>query len=161
LVISCYSSNLFAKNVCEKYENRLNKIQVAQRQGHSLKRSNSLNEQERLMREKWWQCKKSPAKFKKSTKKTAKKKYHKPYKKQNKKVKTAYSTSSNQAVSPFKTSQDIVFKERFQGDKKLAWLKYYQQPLLCQRPKNLAVFASCAEDKQYQRQAFEHFYRAD
>jgi hypothetical protein len=157
LVICSYSSSLSAKDVCKKYENRLEKIQVAQRQGHSLKRSNRLNEQERLMRETWWQCKNSPEKLKKSAKKTTKKKY----KKHHKKVKTASSISSSKAATPFKTSQAIVFKEKFQGDKKFAWLKFYLQPQQCQRPQNLAVFAFCAEDKQHQRQVFEQSYRID
>lgn len=156
-IICSYSSNLSAKEACKKYANRLDKIQIAQRSGHSLKQSNRLNQQERLIREKWWQCKNSSQRIKKTTKKTAKKQN----KKRTKKIKTRYSASLSKVANPFKTSQAIVITEKYQGEKKFAWLKYYQQPQKCRRPKNLAVFAVCSEDKQHQRQVFEQNYQTN
>jgi hypothetical protein len=61
-------------------------------------------------------------------------------------------------TSPFKTNKTIVIKSKYQGNKKQAWIKFYQQPSQCNRPKSLAVFASCSEDKQAQRINFEQEY---
>jgi len=62
------------------------------------------------------------------------------------------------AGTPFKTSHAIVLKSKYQGDKKRAWLAFYQQPKRCQQPKSLQVFALCSEDKQTQRISFEQKY---
>jgi len=146
------STNSYSKNACEKQLNKLHKIQVKQRQGHSLKRSNTLNEQEHNARKKWWQCKTSPTKaIKKNnksksktivkTKQTAIKKYQPMYKAPN-----------------FKSSGAISVKEKYKGKKNYAWLSYYQQPKECKRPKKLSVFVRCTEDRQAQQLKFEQSY---
>ena len=61
-------------------------------------------------------------------------------------------------MTTFNQDSAIVIKSKYQGNKKLAWLQFYQQPIKCQRPKNINMFAFCSEDKIQQRDAFEQQY---
>jgi len=61
-------------------------------------------------------------------------------------------------MTTFNQDSAIVIKSKYQGNKKLAWLQFYQQPIKCQRPKNINMFAFCSEDKLQQRNAFEQQY---
>jgi hypothetical protein len=51
-----------------------------------------------------------------------------------------------------------VIKAKYQGDKRAAWRKFYQQPTQCQQPKTLKTFAYCAENKLQQQALFEQDY---
>ena len=158
-ILLCFSTGSYSKEACKKQLNKLHHIQAKQREGHSFKRSNTLNDQERKARKNWWQCKKSPTK-KRSKKKVKKKK--KP--RQIKLRKTIYSSldksPAKKVKAPeFRSSGVISIKEKFQGKKKYAWLEYYQQPEKCKRPKNLSMFAYCSEDRQMQQLNFEQSYQ--
>ena len=159
ITFSGISRELYAKDPCQKYTDRLAKIQTYQRSGHSFKRSNSLNEQARLVSEKLWQCKRSPQRSHKKKKVKNKRVSikHIPTKRTLTKPMRIWSVKGSN--SPFNTSHAIVVKEKFKGDKKYAWLAYYQQPAQCKRPKSLPIFASCSENRQQQQQIFEKSYR--
>jgi hypothetical protein len=151
-----------AKKRCKPLLEKLHNIQAMQRSGYSSQRGLSLRGREDKARDKWWQCEqgrgvkaknKTKNKTKGKDKKNSKNKssqYSSTYK-QNTKTKTI-------AGTPFKTNNAIVIKSKYQGNKKQAWIKFYQQPTQCNRPKSLAVFASCSEDKQAQRSDFEQEY---
>lgn len=139
-----------AKKRCKPLLEKLHNIQAMQRSGYSSKRGVSLRSREDKARDKWWQCEQGKGVKARSKKKTTAKK----------KVKTKSSKQKNiTAGTPFKTNSQIVIRSKYQGVKKQAWLKFYQQPSKCNRPKSLAVFASCSEDKQSQRRNFEQGYR--
>lgn len=148
---------LAGKKKCQSYRQKLDNIQSQQRQGNSLKRSNSLAKKERKARDTWWRCetgKLKPKSNKKKSKSKAKKKTTKDYSKakknpQSKKVKT---------LMPFANSKPIVVKAKYQGEKLQAWLKYYQPEKQCARPKSTQVFAACIEDKRRQQVEFEQSY---
>jgi hypothetical protein len=140
------------KKQCQPYLKKLHNIQSMQRQAHSLKSSNSLNNRENKARNKWWQCEqgKLPIKHKKKSKK-----------KKVKTIKAKILGDFNLPVKksgPFITEKPLVFKTRFQGDKQFLWLKYYQQPKACIRPKSTKKFAYCMEDKRKQQRDFEKEY---
>jgi hypothetical protein len=150
-----YSPVSEAKKRCKPLLEKLHNIQAMQRSGYSSQRGISLRAREDKARDKWWQCeqgrgRKAKSKTKKNSKKTSNQ-YSATYKK-------ATHTKIS-AGTPFKTSNSIVIKSKYQGNKKRAWLKFYQQPAQCNRPKSLAVFASCSEDKQAQRFDFEQEYK--
>ncbi|PCH97195.1 MAG: hypothetical protein COB83_02765 [Gammaproteobacteria bacterium] len=139
-----------AKKRCKPLLEKLHNIQAMQRNGYSSQRGVSLRAREDKARDKWWQCEQGRGgKNKKKVKKKSKKQSA-VYKK-NKQMNIP-------AGTPFKTNNAVVIKSKYQGSKKQAWLKYYQQPAQCNRPKSLAVFASCSEDKQTQRIDFELEY---
>ena len=71
---------------------------------------------------------------------------------------TAPSKSPNK-VTTFNQTSAIVIKSKYQGKKKFAWLAFYQQPTQCKRPKSMAVFAYCSENKLQQQSEFEKSYR--
>ena len=139
-----------AKKRCKPLLEKLHNIQAMQRSGYSSKRGISLRSKEDKARDKWWQCEQGKGlKTKNKKKKTAKKKR-----------KTKSSKKKDIAAgTPFKTNNQIVIKSKYQGVKKQAWLNFYQPPPKCSRPKSLAIFASCSEDKQLQRRNFEQEYR--
>jgi len=142
-----------AKKRCKPLLEKLQNIQALQRHGYSAKRGLSLRAREDKARDKWWQCEKSSGK--------KQKKSNKKYQGKTVGVKSKLSKTKRKALSagsPFKTTSAIVIKSKYQGNKKQAWLAYYQQPMRCQRPKNLPVFASCSENKRTQRLAFEQKY---
>jgi hypothetical protein len=159
-----YSPTSFAKKRCKTFQNKLHNIQTMQRKGYSLKRGESLRIKEDKAREKWWKCEhSSKAKFqaqygggKKKTKKVKNKKSVKNntyYTKINK----ILSNSKNQQLT-FNQSSAIVIKSKYQGSKKQDWLTFYSQPIKCQRPKSISVFAYCSENKMKQQSEFEKNY---
>mgnify|MGYP001573251096 CR=1 FL=1 len=153
VVFSIVSPISQAKKRCKPLLQKLQNIQAMQRHGYSVKRGVSLRAKEDKARDKWWQCENSRDKKSKKTKKNSKSN------------KVSYSTALKRADAkninagtPFKTNNAIVVKSKYHGDKKRAWLAFYQQPTRCHRPKNLQVFAFCSEDKQTQRADFEQVY---
>ena len=57
LFLLCSSFSVQAgKKHCQIYRDKLNNIQAQQRQSNTLKRSNSLKEQEAKARKRWWDC---------------------------------------------------------------------------------------------------------
>ncbi len=147
-----FSPSTLAKKRCKPLLAKLHNVQALQRNGYSVKRGASLRAREDKARADWWQCengsKKKKAKGKKSTKNSS----HKS------KSKSA-SHSQIKAGTPFKTTNAILIKSKYQGKKKQAWLAFYQQPKRCQRPKSLQTFAFCSENKQKQRMVFEQSYQ--
>ncbi len=148
-----FSPTAASKKRCKPLLEKLHNIQALQRSGYSAKRGASLRGREDKARERWWQCENGRGKIKKETKNK------KVSEKANYQAKTKSVKSKKiQAGTPFKTSNAIVIKSKYQGNKKQAWLKYYQQPSKCVLPKSLSVFAFCSENKQIQRTDFEKQY---
>tara|TARA_R100001377_G_scaffold34903_1_gene19241 strand:+ start:38 stop:613 length:576 start_codon:yes stop_codon:yes gene_type:complete len=157
-----FSTNSAAKKRCKPLLEKLHNAQMMQRKSYSLKRGQSLREKEDKARDKWWQCENSSLSTFKSKYGTKKKKVKKNKKKQKNtshyaKLNKAILNSSKKRVT-FNQDSAIVIKSKYQGDKKLAWLQFYQQPIQCQRPKSINVFAYCSEDKLQQRDIFEQKY---
>ena len=151
-----FTSETEAKKRCKPLLEKLYSIQAMQRNSYSSQRGTSLRAKEDKARDKWWQCEQgrgNKRKTKSKSKKSSKNKsghYSKNFKRNtHKKI---------LAGTPFKTNNAIVIKSKYQGNKKQAWIKFYQQPAPCIRPKSLGVFASCSEDKQVQRSNFEQGY---
>ena len=146
-----------AKKRCKPLLEKLQNIQALQRHGYSAKRGLSLRAREDKARDKWWQCEKSGGKKQRKSNK----KYQNKTVRVNTKFKVEKSNAKRKTLnagSPFKTTSAIVFKSKYQGNKKQAWLTFYQQPSRCQRPKSLQAFALCSENKRTQRLAFEQKY---
>lgn len=166
-----YSTAAHAKKRCKPFLEKLHNVQAMQRTGYSLKRGQSLRTKEDKARAKWWTCEHSSlATFKaqyggKEKKAKKVKKTKKSLHKQVVKNKTYYSkmnksrSKPQQKVTIFNQSSTIVITSKYQGDKKLAWLAFYQQPTQCNRPKSIAVFAYCSENRLQQQDEFEHNYR--
>jgi len=150
IIIVCFvfSPVAAAKKRCKPLLEKLHNIQALQRSGYSAKRGLSLRGREDKARDKWWQCENGSGKTKQKAKTKRKRVIY------NTEPKRVKSKKIN-AGTPFKTSNAIVIKSKYQGKKKQAWLKYYQQPNKCIRPKSLPVFAFCSENKQIQRADFE------
>ncbi len=145
---------VYAKKHCKAQLDKLQKIQTLQRQGHSLKQTNSLRKREDIARDKWWKCKHSPT-YKKKVKSGKK-----HQKKTKKKLKTKPVEAKNVLKARvFNTTKPIVIKSKYQGNKKFAWLRFYQQPEKCLQPKNIQIFAFCSENKREQRLNFEKKYQ--
>jgi len=141
------------KKQCKSYLEKLRNIQTQQKQGHSLKRSESLKKRETKARNKWWQCEQGQLK-------TLKRKSNKLKKRRelaNRQPKQVNSLEKvkKPTVKPFQTSAAVVIKSRYEGEKLTAWLQYYQQPKKCQRPKSTKQFAFCVENRRMQQSAFE------
>ncbi|NQY88375.1 MAG: hypothetical protein HRT51_11645 [Colwellia sp.] len=155
-VLFLFTPTSEAKKRCKPLLEKLHNIQAMQRNGYSSQRGINLRAKEDKARDKWWQCEQGRAgKSKSKTKNKGSKKKSSQSSgvyKQNRQIKIS-------AGTPFKTSNAIVFKSKYQGGKKQAWLKFYQQPAQCNRPKSLAVFVYCSEDKQAQRLNFEQEYK--
>lgn len=147
-VLLLLSAESEAKKRCKPLLEKLHNIQAMQRNGYSSKGGISLRTREDKARANWWECEKGR---REKTKNKTKHKNKSVTNKQNLKVIIP-------AGTPFKTNNTIVIKSKYQGTKKQEWLKFYQQPAHCNRPKSLAVFASCSEDKQAQRINFEQEY---
>jgi len=155
-----------AKKRCKPFLEKLHSVQAMQRKGYSLKRGQSLRAKEDKARDKWWQCEHSSRYASNKSKKSKKSKKNKKNKQtgKDKKMKLAANKANRlylpkrAVAAPFSGNEAIVIKSKYQGDKKFAWLGFYQQPNQCQRPKNLSVFASCSEDKQAQQLKFEQQY---
>ncbi|TWX53003.1 hypothetical protein [Colwellia hornerae] len=144
------------KKHCQFYADKLHNIQSQQRQGHSLKRSESLKKQQESAREKWWQCQQGQLKKPTSNKQNIQKK-----KQRKNSVKGQHLSGSSASdvkktrIEPFETSAALVLKSRYQGKKLQAWLEYYQQPKQCSRPKTIKKFAFCVENRRTQQLAFD------
>ncbi|OUR74860.1 hypothetical protein A9Q75_19105 [Colwellia psychrerythraea] len=166
-----YSPSSFAKKRCKPFLEKLHNIQTMQRKGYSLKRGESLRAKEDKAREKWWRCERSSlAKFtaqyggkKKKTKKVSKIVKSKKY---NALKNRSYYTKGNKALSnsqknitTFNQNSAIVIRSKYQGSKQLAWSQFYSQPVKCQRPKSMSVFAYCSENKIQQQSEFDKVYR--
>lgn len=155
-------TSVHAKKRCQALKDKLYNIQAQQRSGYSNKRGQSLRLREDKAREKWWQCE-HPSYGRDKRKKLSKSS------KQKSKTKLAKTSQlrkkSYQAIkindSPFASNTNIQLTTAYQGEKKHAWLRYYQRPSKCHKPKNLAMFAFCSENKQQQRLAFEQVYLSD
>ena len=142
-----------SKTQCQPYLEKLRNVQSQQRQGHSVKRSESLNKREVKARKKWWQCERGLLK----TAKSRKKKKQQSTKLIKKHQLATYTKKKGGKFnkSPFKTSNALVIKSRYQGRQLAAWLKYYQQPKKCQRPKTTKQFVFCVENRRSQQMSFE------
>ncbi|MBL0709622.1 MAG: hypothetical protein JJV99_01195 [Colwellia sp.] len=154
IFICFFSSTSEAKKRCKPLLDKLHNIQAMQRSSYSFKRGLSLRAREDKARNQWWQCEKGQNHKKKTKKKSGKVSKNIHHKKS-----TKTKSLKIKAGTPFKTSNAIVIKSKYHGDKKRAWLKFYQQPSRCQRPKNLSVFAYCSENKQKQRMNFDKGYK--
>jgi len=160
-----YSPASFAKKRCKPFQDKLHNIQMMQRKSYSLKRGEGLRAKEDKAREKWWKCENSSkAKFqaqygggKKKTKKIKNKKTVKNKTYYTKINKTSFNSKKKKLT--FNQSSAIVIKSKYQGSKKQDWLTFYNQPIKCQRPKNISVFAYCSENKMQQQSEFEKNYR--
>jgi hypothetical protein len=152
-----------AKKRCKPLLEKLHNVQAMQRNGYSLKRGQSLRAKEDKARDKWWKCEHS-SRYTKISSNKAKKKSKKKGKNLSKRKQVAANKSSplylpkKGASAPFNSSGAIVIRSKFQGDKKFAWLAFYQQPVECQRPRNLTIFATCSEDRQAQQLLFDQQY---
>jgi len=164
-----YSTSLEAKKRCKPFLEKLHKVQAQQRNGHSLKRGQSLRAKEDKARDKWWQCEHmSLAKFKaknggakkKSKNKSNKRKAVNYAKTKNVKKSNSkkYTRFTYKAKTTFNQDSAIVIKSKYQGEKKLAWSKFYQRPSKCVSPKSLSVFAYCNENKLQQQSQFDQQY---
>jgi hypothetical protein len=157
IIIYLFSPVTLAKKRCKPLLEKLHHIQSLQRKSYSVKNGVSLRIREDKARDLWWQCENSTSKAKKKLQK--KKKNSQTIKKSNNtSQKKRFKRKKIKAGIPFKTSNAIVIKSKYKGDKKQAWFKYYQQPNRCIRPKNLSEFAFCSENKQVQRADFERHY---
>ncbi|PKI13025.1 hypothetical protein [Colwellia sp. 12G3] len=163
-----YSHTSFAKKRCKPFLEKLHNIQTTQRTGYSLKRGENLRGKEDKARDKWWQCENSSqAKFKaqyggkkKKAKKRTKHKKDKAVKKNTYYTKlNKISSYSQHQETRFNQHSAIVIKSKYQGDKKMSWLDFYHQPIKCQYPKTMSIFAYCSENKLQQQSAFEQSYR--
>jgi len=146
-----------AKKRCKPLLEKLHNIQAMQRKGYSSKRGVALRIKEDKARDKWWQCEKG--RKTKEKKKRKNKKYSKNKRKQSGVVYKKNTSLKIAVGTPFKTNNAVEIKSKYHGIKKQAWLKFYQQPAHCNRPKSLAVFATCSENKQVQRINFEQEYK--
>ena len=160
-----YSSTALAKKRCKPFLEKLHNIQTIQRKGYSLKRGESLRAKEDRARDKWWRCERSSlAKFRaqygdKKKKKTKSKKGKVSKNKIYHPKKNKASSNSKKSMTTFNQSSAIVIRSKYQGSKKLAWLQFYNQPIKCQRPKSMSVFAYCSENKIQQQSEFDKVYR--
>ena len=156
ITLLLFTSVSEAKKRCKPLLEKLHDIQAMQRNSYSSQRGVSLRTKEDKARDKWWQCEQGRGrKAKKKTKSKAKGKSNNSQSRTKNKQNLPVEIS---AGSPFKTNNVIVIKSKYQGNKKQAWIKFYQQPTQCNRPKSLSVFAFCSEDKQAQRSDFEQEY---
>jgi len=157
IVCVVFSLEVAAKKRCKPLLEKLHNIQALQRSGYSAKRGLSLRGREDKARDNWWQCENGRGKSKQHS--------AKKMNKNNESKTVSHNLQSKRVTSktiiagaPFKTNNAIVIKSKYQGDKKQAWLNYYQQPNKCLRPKSLSVFAFCSENKRTQRINFEDQY---
>jgi hypothetical protein len=144
-----------AKPKCKPLLQTLHNIQALQREGYTLKQGQVLTRKENKARDKWWQCERSltsSLKMKNRPKKVNKSSKSK-YKSQIKAI-----TSFNKKLKPFNQHSAIIIKAKYQGDKRKAWQRFYRQPVMCQQPKTLPIFAYCSENKLQQQALFEQHY---
>lgn len=143
-----------AKKRCKLLLDKLHNVQTLQRNGYSSSRGASLRAREDNARDEWWQCENG-------SRKNSERKENKVHVDRTKPTTNKVNNRKKKTIkagAPFETNNAIVIKSKYEGGKKQAWLKYYQQPAKCQRPKSLPEFALCNENKQVQRIAFEKQY---
>ena len=153
--LSLLSFNVEAKSRCKPLLQTLHNIQALQRKGYTLKQGQVLTRKENKARDKWWQCARSltsSLKMKNRPKKVNKSSKIK-YKSQIKAI-----TSFNKKLKPFNQQSAIVIKAKYQGDKRKVWQQFYKQPVECQQPKTLPIFAYCSENKLQQHASFKQHY---
>jgi hypothetical protein len=153
--LSLFSFHVEAKARCKPLLLKQHNIQSLQRKGYSLKQGQSLTRKENRARAKWWKCEQGTL----STRKLKKRP------KKNNKSSNIQSRSYNKnadlinvKLTPINQHSAIVIKAKYQGDKRAAWRKFYQQPTQCQQPKTLKTFAYCTENKLQQQALFEQDY---
>ncbi|MEW6993545.1 hypothetical protein AADZ84_04640 [Colwelliaceae bacterium MEBiC 14330] len=163
-----FTSGAVSKKRCKPFLKKLHSIQAMQRQGYSVKRGQKLRVKEDKARDKWWQCEHSSlakftAKYSKNTKSSQRKSQNSASKSTAKKTKRK--ATNKQVINDiaitnisFNQTSAIVIKAKYQGDKQMAWLDFYQKPSKCKQPKNLTVFAFCNENKRKQQSLFEQVY---
>ena len=142
------------KRQCQTYLDKLRNVQSQQKQGHTLKRGESLNKQESKARNIWWKCEQGHLKKTHLSNKQKKQKKSK-VPKQQRVTKASLTQMSKVSLKPFQMTAPLVVKSRYQGKQLQAWLLYYQQPKKCSRPKTTKQFAFCVEDRRNQQRAFE------
>ena len=143
------------KKECQPYYTKLMNIQSQQKIAHTRKKGESLTKKENKARKKWWDCeqgKLSENSFAKKIKKTPKVIPSKVIKKFKK------SSAIPINVKPFQTSQPIVIKNSYKGEKQEEWTFFYKIPQKCIKPKNYRLFVWCVEDKKSKNKAFEKYY---
>lgn len=154
VMLVIYSSSVYAgKKQCQSYRKKLDNIQAQQRQGNSLKRSNTLANRESKARDTWWRCETGKLKVKSKKKKRVVSK-----KQPSKKIVKTSKVQSIKVASPFSSNKPVVVRSKYQGKKLQDWLAYYQPEKRCARPKSTQVFAACVEDRRRQQAEFEQSY---
>lgn len=160
LLVNSFIFPAFAgKKHCQKYRQKLDNIKSQQRQGNSLKRSNSLAKKEAKARDTWWRCETGKLKPKKRKKSKKSQKAKKSKKTKSKLTLLKTKNNATQPVIPFSTSKAIVVRSvKYEGKKLQAWLLFYQPEAQCKRPKSIQTFSLCVEKKREQQQLFEKSY---
>ena len=154
ITIACTQESYAGKRQCQPYLDKLRNVQSQQKQGHSLKRGESLNKQESKARNIWWKCEQGHLKKTHLSNKQKKQKKSK-VPKQQRVTKASLTQMSKVSLKPFQMTAPLVVKSRYQGKQLQAWLLYYRQPKKCSRPKTTKQFAFCVEDRRNQQLAFE------
>lgn len=151
VIILCHPAISFAaKKECTELLTKFHNIQAKQRQAQSLKNSNRLNEKEDIARERWWDCENNKQLSK--NKKSFIKKTNKP------KKKTSQLYRKDKQSAQHFSSNKLVLKGRYSGDKQFKWLAFYKRPKKCVRPKTTQAFAYCMDHKEKQQLEFEKQY---
>ncbi|WP_440874724.1 hypothetical protein [Thalassotalea sp. PLHSN55] len=143
------------KKHCQSYRAKLDNIQSQQRHGYSNKKGLSLQQREQKARDKWWQCETGKLKPKKKNKSAKKAKDKKTQQSTYAKEHALSKKDITTAKAPFSQTNQLVFKQRYQGKQLQQWLSFYQAPKGCSKPKSMKKFTECVEDKQRQQLAFE------
>ena len=155
LLMSWFTNTAYAaKKECAVFLNKYHNIQAQQRQGQSIKSSNNLRKKEDLARERWWDCENN------KTTNIKKKNNKKPSAKSSK-------INENKTIKHYKndkepilsfSSNKLVLKGRYSGDKQFKWLDFYKRPKKCLRPKSTQIFAYCMDHKEKHQTIFEQQY---
>lgn len=149
LIILCNSTIVFAaKKECAELLIKFKSVQAEQRQAQSIKNSNRLSDKEDVARERWWDCENN----KQMTKNTTS-----PVKNKNSPKKNTLQLYNKKTIQHF-SSNKLVLKGRYSGDKQFKWLDFYKRPKKCVRPKTTQVFAYCMEHKEKQQLKFDKQY---
>ena len=131
MMLIAYSGTVHAKKRCKPFLEKLHAVQSQQRNGHSAKRGQTLRAKEEKARDKWWQCEHmSLAKFKAKnggSKNKVKKKPTKYVDKVKFQAKEKPAILTYNAENTFNQGSPIELKSKYQGQKKLAWLQFYQR----------------------------------
>jgi len=157
-VLAFSPTSYAGKKQCKAYLVNLRNIQSQQKQGHNLKRNESLNKREAKARNKWWRCERGLLTKMVSRKSKNNNQNDNAIKRQSIPVNTV-KNDSKVNIKPFSTTADVMIKSRYQGLQLYAWLEYYQQPKKCSRPKSTKQFAFCVEDRRRQQLAFDTVYK--